>query len=525
MPFQYNPFTGNLDLVNAGGGDIVGPASATDNAVARFDGTTGKLLQNSTVTISDTGNVAGVNDLAITGDLSGVVDLTTSGVVTLGAITGVVKAVTGVISASAIVNADISGSAAIDATKIADGSVTSTEFQYLGGVTSDLQTQLNGKASAADVADLVTLSGVAVNSEDLGSFAGVIIPDNSTIKEAIQELESYVQALPDPMEYKGLWDASTNTPTLTDGSGDNGDVWQVSAAGTQFTPSITFAIGDKAVYNGATAKYEKWDMTDAVISVNSQTGIVVLDTDDISEGTAQYFTDERAQDAIGTILLDTSSVDFTYDDGTPTISAVVLPAGVNHDALQNYDANEHIDHTAVSISTAANTSGLSGGGTIAATRNLSVDILGTTAETTPDNADSILIYDNSATALKRQTRSNFLSGLSPSSPGDISETSFSTANNQAVAANVTGLLFSNATVRSFSALASIAIDATTDVYQQFSLSGIQKGASWEMSVDSVGDNSGITFSITTSGQVQYQSSNLAGFVSGTLKFRAITTSV
>jgi len=37
-------------------GDVVGPASATDNAIARFDGTTGKLIQNSAVTIGDTGN-------------------------------------------------------------------------------------------------------------------------------------------------------------------------------------------------------------------------------------------------------------------------------------------------------------------------------------------------------------------------------------------------------------------------------------------------------------------------------------
>ena len=37
-------------------GDVVGPASSTDNAFARFDSTTGKLLQNSTgATLSDTG--------------------------------------------------------------------------------------------------------------------------------------------------------------------------------------------------------------------------------------------------------------------------------------------------------------------------------------------------------------------------------------------------------------------------------------------------------------------------------------
>jgi len=50
----------------AGPGNVNGPASATDNAVARFDGTTGKLIQNSVVTIGDTGNIAGVGTLAVT---------------------------------------------------------------------------------------------------------------------------------------------------------------------------------------------------------------------------------------------------------------------------------------------------------------------------------------------------------------------------------------------------------------------------------------------------------------------------
>jgi hypothetical protein len=45
------------------GGDVVGPASATDNAIARYDTTTGKLIQNSLVIIGDTGSVTGVNAL------------------------------------------------------------------------------------------------------------------------------------------------------------------------------------------------------------------------------------------------------------------------------------------------------------------------------------------------------------------------------------------------------------------------------------------------------------------------------
>ena len=40
---------------SSGSGDVVGPASSTDNAIVRFDSTTGKLIQNSTATLSDGG--------------------------------------------------------------------------------------------------------------------------------------------------------------------------------------------------------------------------------------------------------------------------------------------------------------------------------------------------------------------------------------------------------------------------------------------------------------------------------------
>jgi hypothetical protein len=46
-------------------GDVVGPAGATANAIARYDGTTGKLIKNSTVTLSDTNGIT-----TTTGDLT-----------------------------------------------------------------------------------------------------------------------------------------------------------------------------------------------------------------------------------------------------------------------------------------------------------------------------------------------------------------------------------------------------------------------------------------------------------------------
>jgi hypothetical protein len=52
-----------------GTGDVVGPASSTDLAIARFDGATGKLLQNSTATLGDSGGIA--TTIADTGNAAG----------------------------------------------------------------------------------------------------------------------------------------------------------------------------------------------------------------------------------------------------------------------------------------------------------------------------------------------------------------------------------------------------------------------------------------------------------------------
>lgn len=78
-------------LKDASDARVVGPASATDNRVARFDGTTGKIIQDgSPVTISDAGAVTGVTSLAMGGALSGVTSLAAStatvGTVSAGAV-------------------------------------------------------------------------------------------------------------------------------------------------------------------------------------------------------------------------------------------------------------------------------------------------------------------------------------------------------------------------------------------------------------------------------------------------------
>ena len=68
-----------------------------------------------------------------------------------------------------IVNADIKAAAAIDATKIADGSVTNAEFQYIGGLTSDAQTQIDAKATTSNRLDEFAnpTSGLDINDQEV----------------------------------------------------------------------------------------------------------------------------------------------------------------------------------------------------------------------------------------------------------------------------------------------------------------------------------------------------------------------
>ena len=76
-----------ITVAGAGVGDVTGPGSSTDNAIARFNGLTGKIIQNSGASIDDSGNIT-ANNLSgtNTGDqtiiLSGAVTGTGTGAIT-----------------------------------------------------------------------------------------------------------------------------------------------------------------------------------------------------------------------------------------------------------------------------------------------------------------------------------------------------------------------------------------------------------------------------------------------------------
>ena len=149
---------------------------------------------------------------------------------------------------------------------------------------------------------------------------------------------------------------------------------------------------------GATNKY------DQIVVLTEGAGIDVTGTypNFTIASTVTQYTQEMAQDDIGSILVDSSSIDFTYNDGTPSITASILPAGVDHNALSNYVANEHLNHSSIAVATSA-TSGLAGGGDITTTRNLAVSPTSATAAT-PAGGDVVLFADVSDSSnLKKAT--------------------------------------------------------------------------------------------------------------------------
>ena len=139
----------------------------------------------------------------------------------------------------------------------------------------------------------------------------------------------YDQLPESAMEYKGTWDASTNTPTLADGTGTNGDFYVVSAAGTvTFSAgrSITFYVNDRVIYDGTLHEWERLPAGE-VRSVNGQTGDVTL-----SIPAAQVNSDWNASSGVAQIL------------NKPTIPTVVdTVADGNMNAVTSNAVYDYID--------------------------------------------------------------------------------------------------------------------------------------------------------------------------------------
>lgn len=135
--------TGSVTIAATGGsgsGDVVGPASATDNAVVRYDGTTGKLVQNSAVTIADTtGDITAgkYNTVAISGSSTPTLTVTGTTAVS-GTNTGDQTSIVGITGTKAQFDTAVSdGGIVFVGDVISTTNFASTTSAQLAGVISD----------------------------------------------------------------------------------------------------------------------------------------------------------------------------------------------------------------------------------------------------------------------------------------------------------------------------------------------------------------------------------------------------
>jgi len=139
----FNGTTNEIEVGESSGTITVGLPS--DVTIGNNLTVTGDLTVNGTTTTVNSTTIEITNSFTFEGSTAdgfettlGVIDPTADRTINLPNVSGTV-----------ITSGNLSDISSLDATSIADGSISNTEFQFLNGVSSNIQTQLDAKASTA----------------------------------------------------------------------------------------------------------------------------------------------------------------------------------------------------------------------------------------------------------------------------------------------------------------------------------------------------------------------------------------
>ncbi len=133
----------------------------------------------------------------------------------------------------------------------------------------------SGGTASVDLDINELTSKTSVNDDD---YIAVYDSATSLVKKISRS--DWLQGITGALQYKGTWNASTNTPSLSDVTGTAGWMYAVSVAGTQDLGSgnIAFGAGDFIVHNGSI--WQRAPSSSAVTSVFGRTGSVTAQSGD-----------------------------------------------------------------------------------------------------------------------------------------------------------------------------------------------------------------------------------------------------
>jgi hypothetical protein len=228
---------------------------------------------------------------------------------------------------------------------VLDGiTVSTTELNYVDGVTSAIQTQLDSKAPTNNPTFTGTVAGVTKSMVGLGDVDNTSDIDKP-VSTATQVLINQKAALNAPTftgTVAGITKAMVglgNVDNTTDANKPISSATQTALNAKASTTALSdhtsdttdvHGIADTAALETQTGAQTKADAAETAANSFTTSAINALTTSDIEEGTNQYFTNERAQDAVGANV----GNGLTYDDPTAAIS-VKLGTGVEFDGSGN----------------------------------------------------------------------------------------------------------------------------------------------------------------------------------------------
>lgn len=126
----------------------------------------------------------------------------------------------------------------------------------------------------------------------------------------------------------------------------------------------------------------------------------------VTGGPTQY-TDELAQDAVGTILVDSTTIDFTYTDATPEITAIVIDGSITYAKMQDVSATDRVlgrdtagagDVEEIAPAALRTMINVADGADVTASA-----ITALATKTTPVDADAVVITDSAASNVPKRT--------------------------------------------------------------------------------------------------------------------------